>query len=316
MTHGKWNRRQQQNASGEAAEGDAAAAAAVALTAAGEGGAALLLPSSLASLSSPSSSPLFLRPSWAPPAGASSSATGSSISSVLEGADRGAGSLSPGAVGTFFDIRAGGTLAVEVSSSSQPAADQGGAAPSSSPAPAFSSSSQKQPLGGCPGLEAELAGAVTITNPDTTTGFALTPAIPFTTAGQSSERVAVNVSGTLYWRASRVMRTGVQAVVVGTTVLTGLCLAANYALSVTGTVSSTTTRGLPNGNAVGEQIVISVPTAASTPVGSISFLGTTLLGVAATSISAIGATTVTQILTWTGSVSGWQVMYNVGATIS
>ena len=159
-------------------------------------------------------------------------------------------------------------------------------------------------------------GTVTITNPDTTTGFALTPAITFTTAGQSIELVAVNVSGTLYWRASRVMRTGVQAVVVGTTVLTGLCLAANYALSVTGTVSSTTTRGLPNGNAVGEQIVISVPTAASTPVGSISFLGTTLLGVAATSISAIGATTVTQILTWTGSVSGWQVMYNVGATIS
>jgi len=157
-------------------------------------------------------------------------------------------------------------------------------------------------------------GTVTIASPDVTAGFALTPAITFTGVGQSIELVAVNIAGTLFWRASRVQRSGVQAVVVGTTVLTGLCLAANYALSVTGTVSSATTRGLPNGNAVGETIVISVPTAASTPVGSISFTGITLLGVAATSISAIGATTVTQILMWTGSA--WQVIYNVGATIS
>lgn len=158
-------------------------------------------------------------------------------------------------------------------------------------------------------------GTVTITNPDTTSGFALTSAITFTAAGQSIELVAVSVSGSLLWRATRVQRAGVQAVVVGTTVLTGLCMAANYALSVTGTVSSTTTKGLPNGNAVGEQIVISVPTAASTPVGSISFSGLTLFGVAATSISAISATTTTQILTWTGT-NGWQVVYNTGATIS
>ncbi len=102
---------------------------------------------------------------------------------------------------------------------------------------------------------------------------------------------------------------------VGTTVLTGLNLAHNYALSVTGTVSSTTTKSLPNGNAVGEQCVISNPTAASTPVGNINFTGTSLLGVAATDLQAIGATTDTAILQWSGA-GGWQVMYSVGITVA
>ena len=87
------------------------------------------------------------------------SSVGSSGSgSVLEGSDRGADSLSPGAVGTFFDIGAGGALP-EVSPAPPRAAAEGGGggaggggAASSPPRPTPST-----PLGGCPGLEAELA---------------------------------------------------------------------------------------------------------------------------------------------------------------
>ncbi len=61
--------------------------------------------------------------------------------------------------------------------------------------------------------------------------------------------------------------------------------------------------------------MISNPTAASTPVGNINFVGTTLLGVAATDLQAIGAATDTAILMWMGA-GGWQVMYQVGITVA
>lgn len=156
-------------------------------------------------------------------------------------------------------------------------------------------------------------GTVTITSPETAAGLACSATFTFTAAGQAIELVASNATVPL-WRCSRVQRAGVQAVVVGTDVLTGLNLAANYALSVTGTVSSTTTKGLPNGSAAGEVIVISNPTAASIPVGNITGVYTSLLGVAATDLQAIGATTDTCVLMWTGSA--WQVMYLVGITVA
>lgn len=156
-------------------------------------------------------------------------------------------------------------------------------------------------------------GTVTISSPETATGLACAASFTFTTAGQAIELVASNATVPL-WRCVRVQRAGVQAVVVGTTVLTGLSLAANYALSVTGTVSSTGTMGLPNGSAAGEMIVLSNPTAASTPIGNITGVYTSLLGVAATDLQAIGATTDTCVLMWTGTA--WQVMYLVGITVA
>jgi hypothetical protein len=154
-------------------------------------------------------------------------------------------------------------------------------------------------------------GTVTVSSPDTTTGFTLPSTLVFTSAGQSIELVAT--SG-LLWRARSSIRAGVQVAVVGTTALTGRVLAANYSLSVTGTVSSTGANALPNGIIPGEQIVVSQSTAASIPVGNINFAGLTLANVAATDLQAWGATTDTVTLQWNGLA--WLVIANSGVTVA
>jgi hypothetical protein len=153
-------------------------------------------------------------------------------------------------------------------------------------------------------------GTLTIASPETAAGLACSATFTFTAVGQA---IDLRWTGTK-WRCERVQRAGVLSVVVGTTVLTGLNLAHNYAMSVTGTVVSATTKGIPNGSAVGERILISNPTAASIPVGSITFTGLTLLGAAATDLQAIGATSDTAILEWTGAA--WQVVYSTGITVA
>jgi hypothetical protein len=154
-------------------------------------------------------------------------------------------------------------------------------------------------------------GTLTVSSPDDTAGFVCSATFVFNAVGQSIEFVATS---SLKWRAIRIVRAGVLPVVVGTTVLTGLNLSHNYALSVTGTVVSATTRGLPNGSAVGEICLISNPTAASTPVGSITWTGLSLIGVASTDIQAIGATTDTVLCQWTGSA--WQAISAAGVTFA
>lgn len=117
------------------------------------------------------------------------------------------------------------------------------------------------------------------------------------------------------WHITSVKRAGQLAVVVGTTVLTGYDLAATYELSVTGTVASTTTKGIPNGNTAGEIIHISTPTAASTPSGSIAITATTIAtGVAATSIGGINATTCQADFRWDGAT--WQSTALTTLTVS
>lgn len=154
-------------------------------------------------------------------------------------------------------------------------------------------------------------GTLTISSPDDTAGFVCSSTFVFNAVGQAIELTA---TAALKWRATRVVRAGVLPVVVGTTVLTGLNLAHNYALSVTGTVSSTGTRALPNGSAVGEICLLSNPTAASTPVGNINWVGLSLIGVASTDIQAIGATTDTVLCQWTGSA--WQAISANGVTFA
>lgn len=163
----------------------------------------------------------------------------------------------------------------------------------------------------CVGAASTPLGTLTISSPDTTVGFVCSSTFTFTAVGQAIELIAT--SG-LLWRATRIQRAGTQAVVVGTTVLTGLNLSKNYLLSVTGTVSSTGTRGLPNGSAAGEICKISNPTAASTPVGNITGTYLSEIGVAATDLQAIGATTDTAVLEWTGTA--WQILYSTGITVA
>lgn len=162
-------------------------------------------------------------------------------------------------------------------------------------------------------------GTVTISSPDTTTGFACASAFTFTDVGQAIELVATTG---LLWRATRVQRTGgaVDAVVIGTTVLTGLNLWLRYCCSVTATVTSTGTKALPNGSAVGERCIVTNSTAASTPVGSIDGVFTGMIAEAYTHLGTIGvvasATVVGDcaVLEWTGAA--WAVIYQNGCTLS
>ncbi len=123
----------------------------------------------------------------------------------------------------------------------------------------------------------------------------------FTAVGQRIE-LEWRTSG---WKITAKRRAGRQAVVVGTTVLTGLTLCSVYDLSVTATVSSTTTKGIPDGTVPGERIHLCTPTAASSPVGDIAITAHTVAtGVAATSFAGINATTCEATFTWTGL--SWQ----------
>lgn len=162
-------------------------------------------------------------------------------------------------------------------------------------------------------------GTVTVSAPDTTTGFACSSVFTFDTVGQAIE---LQATAGLLWRATRVQRAGgvVDAVVIGTTVLTGLNLWLRYCCSVTATVTSTGTKALPNGSAIGERIIITNSTAASTPIGNIDGVFTGMINEAYTHLGAIGvvasATVVGDcaVLEWTGSA--WSVIYQNGCTLS
>lgn len=157
------------------------------------------------------------------------------------------------------------------------------------------------------------AGTLTVTTPESTTGLVCSSTFLFDSVGQE---ITFEWSGTK-WRAIQVKRagsSGANGVVVGTTVLTGKNMWAHYSLSVTGTVASTTTKGIPNGSAVGETIQVGCATAASIPSGTISLTGLTSLGAAATTLGTFNATTVWATLSWNGT--GWQQLGGVTAVLS
>lgn len=160
----------------------------------------------------------------------------------------------------------------------------------------------------CISAAATPACTVTITTPDATTGFACAGSFYFDTVGQRVTLRWMSTAGTSAWRAVDIQRAGGTAnnVVVGTTVLTGLNLWASYYLSVTGTVSSTTTKGIPNGSCVGEVMVVRCSTAASTPSGSISLTAITGVGGASTTLSTFNATSCTATLRWNGAA--WEAL--------
>jgi hypothetical protein len=171
----------------------------------------------------------------------------------------------------------------------------------------------------CVAVSGTPLGTVTITSPDTVTGFVCSSTFTFTDVGQA---IWLEATAGLKWRATRVQRAGGAAnnVVVGTTVLTGLNLWLRYCLSVTGTVNSTGTSALPNGSAIGERIIITNSTAALTPIGSIDGVYTGMINEAYTHLGAIGvvaSSTVegdTAILEWTGT--SWSVLTQNGCTLS
>ncbi len=111
-------------------------------------------------------------------------------------------------------------------------------------------------------------GTLTITSPDDTTGFVCAASFLFNAVGQEIELVA---TGALKWRCVRKVRVGSKTLVIGTTVTTGICnMEFLIRTSTTGTVASATTKGIPDGSAIGERIQITEITAATTPHGDIS----------------------------------------------
>jgi hypothetical protein len=153
------------------------------------------------------------------------------------------------------------------------------------------------------------AGTLTVSSPDATSGFVCQSTFFFDNVGQTLE---FEWTGSA-WRCINKVRTGSKNLVVGTTVTTGICNMSDVDLSVTGTVSSTTTKALPDGSAVGELCTITVTTAASTPVGTLGLTGITKAGAAGTSIASFSALTDTVQLKWTGS--GWKVAAVAGTSI-
>lgn len=158
-------------------------------------------------------------------------------------------------------------------------------------------------------------GTLTVTSPDTTTGFACPATMIFTAVGQEVEFEAVNISGTLKWRLHRVRRAGVQILVLGTTLTAGMVLAHTYACSVTNTVDSTgATKALPDGLVPGDMCIVTNPTVSGSPIGSLDFTGVTLANAAVTHLQAIGATSDTVTLNWNGAA--WLVIANSGITLA
>ncbi len=153
-------------------------------------------------------------------------------------------------------------------------------------------------------------GTLTIATPETTAGMVVSATHVFNAVNQSMHLVW---SGTK-WRVLRTNRAGAIAPVCGTTVLTGFTLNRLYSLSVTGTVVSGTTKGVPDGQFPGDRCYVGCSVAASTPVGSIAGTYLTLANVAATDLQAIGATTDTVTLEWTGTA--WLIVANSGVTVA
>lgn len=118
------------------------------------------------------------------------------------------------------------------------------------------------------------------------------------------------------WKVVEKVRAGSQAVVVGTTVLTGFDMCATYALSVTGTVSSEdATEAIPDGQIAGEFIKINTPTAATIPLGDIAITAITIAtNAAATSLAGINATSAQASFMWNGAA--WQNLSLTTATLA
>jgi hypothetical protein len=134
----------------------------------------------------------------------------------------------------------------------------------------------------------------------------------FTAAGQGL-RLRMLTGG---WKVVAKRRAGNQTVVVGTTVLTGYDMAARYNLEVTGTVASTGTQGIPNGQVNGEQIdVQATVNTGGTDEGEIAITAVDLDNAAATKIDAVNGTTAHHArFVWDGVA--WQTVSITGVALA
>ncbi len=154
-------------------------------------------------------------------------------------------------------------------------------------------------------------GTLTVSSPDNTAGFVCPATFCFTAVGQS---ITFRWTGSK-WRCIRKVRTGVTALVIGTTVTTGIADMTHIDVAVTGTVASTTTKALPNGAAVGEIVSITCSTAATTPHGDLGGTYQTKAGAATgTLLDDFTLVTDNALLQWTGVA--WKPLTLAGTTLS
>lgn len=146
------------------------------------------------------------------------------------------------------------------------------------------------------------AGTLTVTSPDDTTGFVCAASFFFNTVGQEIE---LEATAALKWRCVRKNRVGSKTLVIGTTTTTGICnMERLICTSTTGTVASLTTKGIPNGSAIGERISVREITAATTPHGDIAIAALNLAGAACVAIDDFEVAGEGGDFEWTGTA--WQ----------
>lgn len=153
---------------------------------------------------------------------------------------------------------------------------------------------------------------LTVSSPDDTTGF-VCPATFF--FDNRAQELTLEATASLKWRCIEKKRAGVKALVIGTTVTTGICDMSHVDVSVTGSVASTSTKALPNGAAVGELCCVTCSTAASTPHGD---LGGAYIGkdgtTAGTLLDDFTLVTDMALLQWNGAA--WKPLMLTGVTLT
>lgn len=128
---------------------------------------------------------------------------------------------------------------------------------------------------------------LTVTTPESATGAVCAGTFIMDTAGQGVEFIWASTGK---WRAHRVMRAGIKATTCGTTDLAGYNLAAMYVITCTGTNASTSTKGIPNGSAVGEAIYLGVTSAGGTTGATYTITARKADGTAGTTLTLSSAT--------------------------
>lgn len=161
----------------------------------------------------------------------------------------------------------------------------------------------------CVAVSGTPLGNLTVSEPDDTVGFVCPATFLFTSPGQY---LKFEATPDLKWRCVGKERTGYTTLTVGTTVTTGIANMTNLILSISGTVASTGTKGVPNGAAVGEIMTIGCVSAADTPHGDIDITARDAKGLLCTSLDDVTATTDHFTFRWDGSV--WCLLTNVSAT--
>ena len=172
------------------------------------------------------------------------------------------------------------------------------------------------------GQRKEIECSVAATSPAGT----LTIATPAGTEPATHVFTAVGQALTLEWNGTgwhviKKTRAGHQTLVIGTTLTAGLDMAYTYDLSITGAVSSSTTKALPDGLVAGEVCHIDVTTAATSAAGQLFFTGESAVGANVGSAVNIGnaGTDKSFVLAIQWDGARWQIIYlgtNTGVTIA